>query len=226
MNPMRLFHVVCTLAIIGGSANAFAQMSTPPASEAEKEALYTDAIESRASNIISALSITNTAKSTTVHDLVINYYRTLRSRDALIDAQLKAENKEINFANREERVRDESKVLHQAFIARLSEVLTPEQVETVKNRMTYDKVKVTYNAYCAIVPSLTDADKAKIMDELKKAREEAIDGGSASEKSEIFKKYKDGINQFLSSRGIDMEKATKEWEAKQGNATKTADASK
>ena len=52
--------------------------------------------------------------------------------------------------------------------------LTPEQVETVKNKMTYKKVKVTYDAYCAIVPNLTEKDKAKILEVLKEAREEAI----------------------------------------------------
>lgn len=223
---MKAFPMLLVLAT-GLSANlASAQMSTPPASEAEKEAVYTTAIEGRASNIITALKLADAAKSNTVHDLVINQYRTLRARDALIDAQLKAEDKEINFANRESRVRDESKVIHDAFLAKLAKLLTPEQVETVKDQMTYNKVKVTYDAYCSIVPTLTEADKAKILADLKKAREEAIDAGSASEKSEIFQKYKDGINQYLATRGIDMEKATKEWEAKQGNATKTAAASK
>ena len=45
--------------------------------------------------------------------------------------------------------------------------------------MTYNKVKITYDAYIDIVPALTAADKAKIMELLKAAREKAIDGGSA-----------------------------------------------
>ena len=63
--------------------------------------------------------------------------------------------------------------------AELSQRKWPEQVEIVKDRMTYNKVKVTYDAYCAIVPNLTESDKSKISELLKAAREEAIDGGSA-----------------------------------------------
>ena len=48
--------------------------------------------------------------------------------------------------------------------------------------MTYNKVKVTYDAYAVIIPGLTDSDKAKILDLLKTAREKAMDGGSSSEK--------------------------------------------
>jgi hypothetical protein len=48
-----------------------------------------------------------------------------------------------------------------------------------------------------------------------KAREEAIDGGSAGEKSAIFQKYKDQINDYLNAHGHDVAKAYKEWESKQ-----------
>ena len=77
--------------------------------------------------------------------------------------------------------------------------------------MTYNKVKVTYDAYCSIVPNLTDAEKARIMELLKAAREEAMDGGSAPEKSAIFKKYKDQINSYLDVQGHDTAKAFKDW---------------
>ena len=50
------------------------------------------------------------------------------------------------------------------------------------------------------MPGLTDADKAKIMEMLKLAREEAIDGGSANEKSDIFQMYKNQINDYLEMR--------------------------
>ena len=108
----------------------------------------------------------------------------------------------------------ESKPLHEKFLATLAENLTPEQVEQVKDGLTYKKVKVTYDAYCAIVPDLTDADKAKILKLLKAAREEAMDGGSAMEKSDIFQKYKTQINDYLNAHGHDTVKAFKDWEAK------------
>jgi Protein of unknown function (DUF3826) len=112
--------------------------------------------------------------------------------------------------------------LHDQFLAKLSAVLTPEQIEKVKDRMTYNKVKVTYDAYCSIVPDLTDSEKAKIQEQLMLAREEAMDGGSAPEKSEIFQKYKNQINAYLTSGGHDVAKAFKDWDAKQDLAKKSA----
>ena len=82
-------------------------------------------------------------------------------------------------------------------------------METVKDKMTYYKVEVTYNAYREIVPNLTSEDKAMILAALREAREEAMDGGSADEKSAIFQKYKDQINARLSTKGFDVAKATK-----------------
>jgi hypothetical protein len=115
-----------------------------------------------------------------------------------------------------------SRPLHDRFIAKLSADLTPDEVETVKDKMTYGKVKFTYNAYCAIVPNLTDEEKARTLDLLKQARDEAMDGGSSNEKSAIFQKYKDQINAWLDGRGYDVARATKEWQAKQELAARQA----
>ena len=61
-----------------------------------------------------------------------------------------------------------------------------------------------------------------ILAALKEAREEAMDGGSADEKTAIFQKYKDQINARLSSKGFDVAKATREWEAKQAQVATQA----
>jgi hypothetical protein len=65
---------------------ASAQLSTPPATYAEKEAVYTLAIEGRTADILKTLNLTDSAKSNTVHDVIIAQYRALRTRDAAIDA--------------------------------------------------------------------------------------------------------------------------------------------
>ena len=204
------------------SQPALAQMSTPAVSPAELEALYTTSIESRTQDILKALALTDAAKSNLVHDILISQYRVMRARDELIDSQLEAAGKEINYANRAAQLEAESKLLHDYFIARLSKVLTTENVEKIKDRMTYDKVKITYDAYNAIVPGLTAADKAKIMELLKAAREKAIDGGSASEKSAIFQGYKNQINDYLNAHGHDVAKAYKDWDARQAMAKTSA----
>jgi hypothetical protein len=197
---------------------AVAELSTPPASPAELEAAYTASIESRTEDILKPLALTDAAKSNAVHDLIISQYRVMRARDALIDAKLAAQGKEINYANRASQLEEESQILHDYFLARLAKLLTPEAIEKVKDKMTYNKVKITYDAYVSIVPGLTDADKARMMELLKAAREKAMDGGSAVEKSAIFQVYKDQINDYLNAHGHDVAKAYREWEARQATA--------
>ena len=69
------------------------------------EAIYTASIESRTDEILKGLSLTNSAASNTVHDLIIAQYRVMRSRDDLINAKLEAIGKDINYANRADRAR-------------------------------------------------------------------------------------------------------------------------
>ena len=197
-----------------GSVSA-QQYSVPPGTPEDVEATYNTAIEKRTAAILALLDLTDTAKATRVHDIIMSQYRTLRARDDAIDALLKLQGKEPNYANRASLLESQSKTLHKQFLAKLSAELTPEQIEVVKDKMTYNKVQVTYTAYCSIIPNLTDADKAEIMEKLQAAREEAVEGGSAGEKSAIFQKYKDQINDYLNAHGHDVAKAYKDWEAKQ-----------
>ncbi|HLP78348.1 MAG TPA: DUF3826 domain-containing protein [Candidatus Paceibacterota bacterium] len=181
-------------------------------SPGQVEANYTEAIEGRATDILKVLALTDTPKSAKVHDAIIAQYRALRTWHDENDARLKAA---VGDTNAVADICASLKTIHDAFIARLSETLSPEQVERVKDKMTYNKVQVTYDAYCEIIPTLTTAQKARILELLKAAREEAMDGGSANEKSAIFKKYKGRIANYLSKEGVDESKARKEWAARQ-----------
>lgn len=202
--------------------SALAQESTPPFTAAEREAVYTASIEKRTADILQLLMLNNPDKSNRVHAAVISQYRALRARDEAIDTMFKALSKGADGieTNRTDVVRILSRQLHDRFIAKLSADLTPEEVGKVKDKMTYNKVQVTYDAYCAIVPGLTDKEKARILEVLKEAREEAMDGGSADEKSAIFQKYKDQINAYLNANGYDVAKAYRDWDAKQKLAEK------
>ena len=176
------------------------------------EAKYTAAIEGRTADILKALALTDADKAAKVHDAILTQYRALNAWHNENDAKLKASAKDTNAVAQ---IRASLKIIHDSFITKLSESLTAPQVEAVKDKMTYNKVKVTYDAYCEIIPTLTGAQKAHILATLKAAREEAMDGGSADEKSAIFKKYKGRIANYLSKEGVDETKARKEWGAKQ-----------
>jgi Protein of unknown function (DUF3826) len=214
LNFFALLSVAVLVYVNAAAADTRVVASTPPATASELEAVYNTAIEIRTDDILKALALNDAAKSNRVHDIIIAHYRALRTRDAIIDARLKLIGKPINYANRAPDLEIASKPLHKQFLAQLATVLTPAQIDTVKDKMTYDKVKFTYDAYCAIVPGLTDADKAKILELLKAAREEAMDGGNAPEKSAIFQKYKDQINAYLNAHGHDVAQAYRVWNVK------------
>jgi hypothetical protein len=214
---------VATVAFVC-TGSAPAQTSLPPVTAAEKEAVYTTAIENRTADILKALALTDSTKADRVHDLIISQYRALKARDDVLDA---AFGKNTGMANVERAgvYVSLTRPMHEQFMAKLSAELTLDQVDKVKDKMTYGKVQFTYDGYCAIVAGLTEQDKAKVMELLKVARDEAVEGGSAAEKTAIFQKYKDQINDYLTAHGHDVAAAFKEWNAKQELAAKAKDQS-
>jgi hypothetical protein len=197
---------------------------TEPFTAAEREEIYSQTIEKRATNILGALALTDAAKTDRVKDAIKAQYRSLRARDEALDTMFSTLTKNAPGveSNRGAVVKILSKQLHEQFMTKLTAELTPTQIEAVKDKMTYNKVKVTYDAYCEIVPKLTDAERASILEQLKAAREEAIDGGSADEKTAIFQTYKDKINAALNANGHNVSQAIKDWEAKQEAKTTVA----
>jgi hypothetical protein len=192
-----------------------AQQSTLPATVEEREALYNEVLDRRVNGIMQQLALTDTNKADRIRNALLLQYRTLRLRDDFMDAQLKSEGKDPTDLKARAELRQKlSAPLRQWFVSLLAVDLDAKQVETIKDQMTYNKVKVTYDAYCDIIPNLSEADKARILELLKAAREEAIAGGSAPEKTAIFQVYKDQINAYLNASGHDVEKAFKDWEAK------------
>lgn len=198
----------------------FAQESTPPFSAEEREQVYATTIAKRATAALELLAIADAAKSNRLHEIIVSQYRALRARDEAIDSMLKSLSKNAPGVetNRAAILAVLSHQLHSQFVEKLSKELSPGQVEQIKDKMTYNKVKVTFDAYCMILPRLSYQEKDRILDLLRQAREEAMDGGSADEKSAIFQKYKDQINAYLGQNGHDVAKATHEWEAKQASA--------
>ena len=193
----------------------------PPAAKVaapDREAEYTRAIEKRADDVLAALSLDDAAKAGRVREALLAHYRALRDWHDANDAELKklkAGPDKSAAQGRVDEIKASLKSLHDGFVERLSKDLTAEQVETVKDKMTYNVVRVTYDAYQQMLPDLTDEQKAKILQTLKDAREEAMDGGSADEKHAIFGRYKGRINNYLAAEGYDLKKASKDWAERQ-----------
>jgi len=199
---MKLKLVIGLLAVLLAAPATFA-------APADDEAAYTQAIEKRTADIISALDLKDEAMAARVHDAIMSQYRALREWQEKNDAAKKAKD-----SPKQEELKAERKGLHDQFLSKLSPELSPEQIDVIKDKLTYNKLKVTYDAYVQIIPTLTDEQKGKVLDFLKQAREEAMDGTSSEEKSAIFKKYKGKINNYFVAQGIDEKKARQEWEKK------------
>lgn len=172
---------------------------------------YTRTITKRSIEIVTALALTDAAKSNRVQEILVGQYRSLNAWHEQHDAEIKALNKAGGDKEAGEKAKTKVaeiqatlKPTHDSFLAKLGAELTPEQIETVKDKMTYGKVQFTYKGFLQAVPDMTDEEKAHVLDLLKEARELAIDGGSAEEKTAIFGKYKGKINNYLSSRGHDV----------------------
>jgi hypothetical protein len=87
--------------------------------------------------------------------------------------------------------------------AGLKAELTPEQIEAVKDKLTVNKVPVTFAAYHQIVPGLTAEEDAKILDLLKQAREKCLDVKNPDEMARVFEPYKTQIEHYLTANGHD-----------------------
>jgi hypothetical protein len=178
---------------------AKAQTNDKPASA---DANYAQVIEKRTADIMAILALKDDAKAAAVHDAIVAQYRALRDWQAANGDKLKELARQKDAAAKEEtaNIMAARKALHDPFLAKLSAQLKPDQVEQVKDKMTYGKVEFTYRGYLAAYPNLTDEERAKILEMLKQAREEAMDGASAEEKTAIFKKYKGRINNYLAAQ--------------------------
>lgn len=216
--PAMAFACLPTLA----QSNDGPVMRTPPMSMEEREAIYNKEIQTRTLGVMKALALTDPAKSNLVYNIISDHYHALRARDEAINYELSDVPKGTDEWRKDRDAILLAEPFHQHFIAALSQQLTPAQLSTVKDKITYGKVQFTYNAYCSIIPNLTDEQKTNILNLLIQAREAAMDGGSAGEKSDIFQHYKDQINSNLLADGIDVAKLTQEWVTRQAALQKAA----
>jgi hypothetical protein len=181
---------------------------------------YRQTVTQRAEGIVKSLGIDDDSQRDRIVELIADQYVALNGAHAARDAALKAEG-----ANAQA-VQDASARAviehHRKFVAALSAELTPEQVDGVKNGMSYGVVPITYAGYQKLLPDLSDELKRMILANLLEAREYAMDAGSSDEKHGWFGKYKGRINNRLSAAGIDMKQAERDLAARETVAKEAA----
>jgi Spy/CpxP family protein refolding chaperone len=184
-----------------------------------KEA-YKEVIAKRADKIVAALGSTDAVFNKKVSEIVADQYialgsihdernakiREIKTKDSVLTDKDKAAIDKLT-ADADKKLDK----LHTKYLAKLSKLCTPEQVEGIKNGMTYNVLNVTMTAYNEMLPNLTPEQKKQILDWLTEAREHAMDAESSDKKHAWFGKYKGRINNYLAKAGVDMKAAEKEW---------------
>ena len=217
MKSLSAFAILCLLSQTAFLPIARAADTTPAPAATDNDTAYTATLEKRSAAIIDALDLGDSAKSTRVKARLIAHYRALNAWQQAHETTLKNLRTPKSggaISPEAEAAHAEREKLRQTFLADLAKELTPAQIDIVKDALTYKKLQVTYDGYLQQLPDLTDGQKKKIHDWLAEAREEAIVGVSAEEKTEIFGRYKGRINNFLSQEGYDLKKAGKDWKAR------------
>ena len=180
---------------------------------------YVESIVNRSQKIVDKLGLTDAKVAEDVCNIIANRYFELNDIYEIRDAKVKnvkesgltgdAKDEALKAAENE---KDAALYRsHFAFPASLSLFLNEEQIEAVKDGMTYGVVKVTYEATLDMIPSLKEDEKAQIYAWLVEAREFAMDAENSNKKHAAFGKYKGRINNYLAKRGYNLTKEREEW---------------
>ncbi len=185
-----------------------------------RDTAYVNTIMKRSQKAVDALKLKDKSVAQNVLNIIANRYFELNDIYDVRDKKLKAIKADTTMTavqkaeGRRFAEFEASNALyrtHFAFPAALSIYLDDAQIETVKDAITFNVVKVTYKATLDMIPSLKDEEKTQILVWLKEARELAIDAESSKKKHEVFGKYKGRINNYLTARGYDLKKEREEW---------------
>ncbi|QEM08876.1 DUF3826 domain-containing protein [Mucilaginibacter rubeus] len=210
---MKHFKYIALLLLSVAGSTAFAQ--------APADNNYIKVITERSNKIVTGAGITDSVKFKKVRDIVVAQYNDLntvyearKTKVNDIKAQMPDDKAGANtkIALIDTDVVKQVKVLHTAYIKNLNKELSADEVDKIKDGMTYRIYPITYTAYQDEIPNLTEDQKSKIKGWLLEARENAIDAESSEKKHAWFGKFKGRINNYLSAQGYDMKKEGEEWQ--------------
>lgn len=182
---------------------------------------YLKVITERANKIVATLGISDSVQYNKVLDLVVNDYDNVNAHHEFKQAKLQAtkekfssdkEKQNAEIAKIEQAEAKKLQKLNARYVRNLSKILTKEQVEGVKNGMTYGVLPKTYVAFQEMIPSLTVEQKGYILTNLTEARDLAMAQPGSKEKHAVFGKYKGRINNYLAKEGYDLKEEGKKWE--------------
>ena len=164
-----------------------------------QEPQYVETIKGRAQKIVDGLGLTDAAKAENVRNIIANRYFLLNDIHSKYDKSQQAERDAELYKH------------HFELVSALALYLTDEQIDAVKDGMTYGRLKRDYQAQLEMIPTLTDFEKQQVLAWLKEAREYAMDAADSKGKHFWFDKYRGRTNNCLSARGYDLKKERDNW---------------
>ena len=163
------------------------------------DSAYVESIVKRSQKIVDGLQLTDQEKARTVRNIIANRYFLLNDIHAKYDK------------SQQDALQAELYKHHFELASALALYLTDEQVDAVKDGMTFGRLKRDYQATQDMIPTLSDFEKQQILIWLKEAREYAMDAADSKGKHYWFDKYRGRTNNWLSARGYDLKKERDEW---------------
>ena len=162
------------------------------------DSAYVESIVKRSQKIVDGLNLSNAQQAEAVRNIIANRYFLLNR---------------IHEANKDNADKRDAELYkhHFELQSALSLYLTDEQVDAVKDGMTFGRLKRDYQATQDMIPTLSDFEKQQILIWLKEAREYAMDAADSKGKHYWFDKYRGRTNNWLSARGYDLKKECDEW---------------
>lgn len=209
---------VKSLILCAVTAFAVAEAAAVDLKNEGRDPEYVSSIVARSRKVVDKLELSDDSVASQVTNIVANRYFKLNDIYEARDAKIKFAKDSLEGSASKE-AQNVAKMeadatlyrCHFEFPADLSIYLTPAQVDAVKDGMTYGVVQVTYDSYLDMIPTLTDDEKVQIMAWLIEARELAVDAENSKKKHETFGKYKGRINNYLASRGYDLQAERDAW---------------
>ncbi len=170
-----------------------------------RDSAYVENIKGRAQKIVDGLQLTDQKKARTVRNIIANRYFLLNDIHAKYDK------------SQQDALQAELYKHHFELASALALYLTDEQVDAVKDGMTFGRLKRDYQATQDMIPTLSDFEKQQILIWLKEAREYAMDAADSKGKHFWFDKYRGRTNNWLSARGYDLKKERENWQKRLEN---------
>lgn len=179
----------------------------------QTEDAYWKTITDRSAKIVAKLALDQAKQERAVHIIRDQYYL-LNACYSLRDLKIKENTDKSLKEQIAQETLQETSNLNQAFVIRLKQVLTPAEVEAVKNGMTYHVYPNTVKAYQDMIPSLSKDEVHMIDSLLYEARDFAMQAESSEKKHAWFGKYKGKINNYLASHGYNLKEEGDKWAAR------------